>query len=60
MKRRDLFNLLEENGWVLGRITGSHHIFVKEGHRPVPVPIHGAQEIPKGLVLKILKQAGIK
>ena len=31
MKRRDLFRSLEENGWVLERITGSHHIFKKEG-----------------------------
>ena len=43
--------LLEDAGFVLARITGSHHIYVKEAHRVV-VPFHGT----KTLHPKIVKQ----
>ncbi len=33
---------------------------VKEGNRPVPLPIHGSKDIPKGLCKAILKQADIR
>jgi predicted RNA binding protein YcfA (HicA-like mRNA interferase family) len=45
---------------VLDRISGSHHIMIKEGRRSIPVPIHGSGDLPKGLISAILKQAGIK
>jgi predicted RNA binding protein YcfA (HicA-like mRNA interferase family) len=32
--------LLEEHGYGLKRISGSHHIFDKPGERPVPIPVH--------------------
>jgi predicted RNA binding protein YcfA (HicA-like mRNA interferase family) len=31
---------LERAGWVLQRVSGSHHVFTKPGHRPVIVPVH--------------------
>ena len=60
MKSRELIKLLKDNGWVQARIEGSHHIFTKAGRRAVPVPVHGGQDVPKGLAHKILKEAGIK
>ena len=30
---------LEQYGWTLDRISGSHHIFVKEGQANVSVPV---------------------
>jgi predicted RNA binding protein YcfA (HicA-like mRNA interferase family) len=30
---KDLAKALQRHGWRLVRIKGSHHIFVKEGHR---------------------------
>ncbi len=59
MKSRELMRILKENGWVLDRIEGSHHIFVKDGHRSVPVPVHKGREITKDMVRRILKEAGI-
>jgi predicted RNA binding protein YcfA (HicA-like mRNA interferase family) len=32
--------LLENAGWTLKRIAGSHHVFTKPGCRPYPVPVH--------------------
>ncbi len=60
MTGKHLKKLLEENGWSLDRISGSHHIMIKEGCRSIPVPIHGTTDLPKGLANAILKQAGIK
>ncbi len=59
MNGKQLKKLLEAHGWRLDRISGSHHIMVRDGCRSVPVPIHGTAELPKGLLSAILKQAGI-
>ncbi len=33
---------------------------VKEGRRPVPIPVHGNKDLNKSLLHGILKEAGIK
>jgi predicted RNA binding protein YcfA (HicA-like mRNA interferase family) len=60
MNGKDLAKILAQNGWELDRIKGSHHIFIKKGKRAIPVPIHSNKDLPKGLVVAILKQAEIK
>ena len=60
MTGKQLRKLLEENGWCLDRISGSHHIMIREGCRSIPIPVHGSSDLPKGLLNAILKQAGIK
>jgi len=50
--------ILKENGWRLDRINGSHHVFVKLGHRTVSVPLHGNKDIGH-LAKIIMKEAGI-
>ena len=45
MTARELMNILKANGWKLERINGSHHIFVKDGYRSIPVPFHGKKDI---------------
>ena len=58
MKDKDLLKLLFEHGWSLKRITGSHHILVKDGFLTISLPIHG-KDLKKGLEITILKQAGL-
>ncbi|MBD3345704.1 MAG: addiction module toxin, HicA family [Chitinivibrionales bacterium] len=60
MNGKELIKILENDGWILDRISGSHHILIKEGKRSIPVPVHGKKDIPIGLAKKILKQAGIE
>ena len=60
MTGKQLKKQLEDNGWLLDRISGSHHIMIKEGCRSIPIPIHGSGDLPKGLISAILKQAGLK
>lgn len=52
--------ILEKKGFVLKKVTGSHYIFANtETKKRVTVPFHSNQEIAKGTLLQILKDAGI-
>lgn len=51
--------LLEKKGFILKKVTGSHYIFVNaETKRRVTVPFH-SQDVARGTLLQILKDAGI-
>jgi len=56
---KQVIEILKANGWILDRISGSHHILVKEGCRSIPVPIHGNKDLGVW-ARKILKEAGIE
>lgn len=52
--------LVEAKGWSLARVTGSHHIFVREGSNlRITVPIHSDHDLKIGLQRAIMKMAGI-
>ena len=57
---KEFSKLLEKKGWVLRRIIGSHHIYVKEG-TPIRIslPIHGNKPLKIGLLRHFMKVAGI-
>jgi predicted RNA binding protein YcfA (HicA-like mRNA interferase family) len=60
MKSAALIRQLTKEGWTLDRVAGSHHIFkhpTKPGHISVP---HPKADLGKGLIHKLLKQAGLK
>jgi len=58
MTAKQVMDMLRANGWMLDRINGSHHVFVKDGCRPVSVPFHGNKDIGN-LAKRIIKEAGI-
>ena len=54
-----IIRILERNGFVLGRVKGSHHIYYHPlTKKRAVVPVH-KKDLPKGTLLEILKQAGI-
>ena len=60
MNSREFIRMLEDEGWELRGVRGSHHIFThsaKPGHISIMHPKH---DLRKGLVHKLLKQAGLK
>ncbi|MBU3620697.1 type II toxin-antitoxin system HicA family toxin [Polynucleobacter sp. CS-Odin-A6] len=60
MHSKKLIELLKQDGWVLSRTKGSHHIFThktKSGHICIP---HPKKDLGLGLVEKILKYADLK
>jgi predicted RNA binding protein YcfA (HicA-like mRNA interferase family) len=57
---KELAKLLEQRGWVLRRIHGSHHIYMKpDSNVRLSVPIHGNRPLKTGLLHHLLKMAGI-
>jgi predicted RNA binding protein YcfA (HicA-like mRNA interferase family) len=58
MNGKQVIKLLEKEGWKLDRVTGSHHLLEKDG-KVVPVPVHGAADLGKGLVAAIQRQTGV-
>jgi predicted RNA binding protein YcfA (HicA-like mRNA interferase family) len=61
MKIRDLLKLIEKDGWYQVMQSGSHRQF-KHLSKPGRVTIagHPSQEMNKGTLNNILKQAGLK
>ncbi|MBK6766632.1 MAG: type II toxin-antitoxin system HicA family toxin [bacterium] len=56
---RDAIKIVEKDGWRLARFVGSHRQFkhpTKAGR--VTIPGHPGDELPPGLWVSILKQAG--
>ena len=52
--------ILLQHGWMLVRITSSHHIFAKPGcPARISVPIHGNADLKIGLLRSLMKAAGI-
>jgi predicted RNA binding protein YcfA (HicA-like mRNA interferase family) len=53
--------LVEDKGWRLARINGSHHIYMKDGRMErLVIPIHGSQSLKIGLQRSLMKLAGIR
>jgi predicted RNA binding protein YcfA (HicA-like mRNA interferase family) len=53
---KEVCRLLEQQGWILKRIKGSHHIYGKSGERAIiTVPVHGNQSLKPGLLRAIFK-----
>lgn len=43
---KKLCKILQDNGWQLVRIAGSHHVFAKNGEDArIVVPVHANKEI---------------
>ncbi|AFY55850.1 putative periplasmic or secreted lipoprotein [Rivularia sp. PCC 7116] len=53
--------ILERQGWVLKRVTGSHHIYSKEGvDSIISVPVHSNRDLPTGTLKSIMKDAALE
>ncbi|MGV8887135.1 MAG: type II toxin-antitoxin system HicA family toxin [Pseudomonas sp.] len=60
MRSREMIRMIEEDGWCLVAVKGSHHQY-KHPYKPGRVTIkHPDSELPKGTINSILKQAGLK
>jgi len=56
----DLIKKIEEDGWKLVRVKGSHHHF-KHSSKPGIVTIkHPEKDTPQGTANNIMRQAGLK
>ncbi|WWG67643.1 type II toxin-antitoxin system HicA family toxin [Pseudomonas poae] len=59
MQSRLFIKELQEAGWVLDRVTGSHHVFTHR-YNPYMIPVpHPKKVLPLGTVRSIKKRAGL-
>ena len=56
----ELINMVEADGWILGRVKGSHHHFHHPTKPGLITIVHPEKDTPQGTANKILKQAGLK
>jgi predicted RNA binding protein YcfA (HicA-like mRNA interferase family) len=57
---KELARLVEQRGWTLLRITGSHHIYGRTGSAVrLSIPIHGNKPLKIGLLRFLMRQAGL-
>lgn len=56
---KEMLRLFKENGWKILRQQGSH-VIVGKGNLRETIPIHGNQDLKKGLEKKLLKRLSEK
>jgi predicted RNA binding protein YcfA (HicA-like mRNA interferase family) len=59
MSGKEVIDILKKHGWVVLRISGSHHR-MGNGSLRTTVPVHSKRDIGKGLLHAIEKQTGVK
>lgn len=58
---KEFVKLLERRGWILKRITGSHHIYSHSSKTEIiSVPVHENEDLKKGLQKKLMEIAEIR
>lgn len=58
---KEFVKILEQHGWRLLRINGSHHILGKQGHSErISIPVHKNQPLKTGLLRHQMKVAGLE
>jgi len=53
---KDFVRLLEKMGFVVVRVNGSHHRMKHSDGRVTTVPVHKNDNLPKGLIRKIIRE----
>lgn len=57
---KHLCSVLERHGWVLQRIHGAHHIYLRPGNAAIlTVPVHGNRDLKRGTLRRLMKDAGL-
>lgn len=61
MKAKEVIKLIQKDGWIFERQSGSHKIFKHPAKKGIVViPDHGKDAIRIGTLNSILKQAALK
>lgn len=58
MKSADVIRRLEQDGWVLARVKGSHHQFRRPDEPGLVTVPHPTKDIPLPTLRSIYRQAG--
>jgi len=56
---RSIIKALESDGWVLKRVTGSHHHYIHPSKLGLTTVPHPKKDLPVGTVKAIERQSGL-
>ena len=57
---KKLCKIVERKGWILKKVTGSHHIYEKLGeNKIISIPVHRNQDLKLGTLKSIMKIADL-
>ena len=57
---KKLCKIVEQKGWNLKKVTGSHHIYQKPGVKMIlSIPVHGNKDLKIGTLKALMKIAGL-
>ena len=55
---KKLCKIIEKKGWILKKITGSHHIYQQSNeNKIISIPVHRNQDLKLGTLKSIMKIA---
>ena len=55
---KKLCKIVEKKGWMLRKVTGSHHIYVKTGNDKIlSIPVHKNRDLKIGTLKALIKIA---
>jgi len=60
VRAREVVRFLESLGFVQARQKGSHRFFRHQDGRTATVPDHKGEDLGRGILAKILRDAGVK
>ncbi|MGH7123737.1 MAG: type II toxin-antitoxin system HicA family toxin [Stellaceae bacterium] len=60
MNSRDVIRALEQAGWKLVRVAGSHHQFKHPDSPWVVTVVHPLKDVPVGTLRSIERRSGVK
>ncbi|MFW6359635.1 MAG: type II toxin-antitoxin system HicA family toxin [Chroococcales cyanobacterium] len=57
---KKLCKIIEKKGWILKRVTGSHHIYQKSGEAKIlSIPVHKNEDLKIGTLKSLMKVADL-
>ncbi len=57
---KKLCKIVEQKGWTLKKVTGSHHIYQKPGvNKILSIPVHRNKDLKIGTLKALMKIAGL-
>jgi len=60
LSSKKLIDKLEDDGWILKRVSGSHHVFKHPNTQNIITVSHPRKDLPTGTLRKIYRIAGWK
>lgn len=57
---KQLCKIVEQKGWILQRITGSHHIYANpQEEKIISIPVHRNQDLKIGTLRSLMRVVGL-